>query len=600
MFRATNHPGHIRLFSAIFLILSLISAPRPAAADPIPNAGPIRTDPEFRAFWVDGFNDGFTTPAQCDTLLSRVRAAHCNAVFVQVRKRGDAYYASHYEPWATDDTEHFDALDYLCRAAHTPGQPYIQIHAWINACTVGGRHYTQGIVTAHPEWRSLSDTGADFDGETYKIDPGNPAAADWTYRVFMDIVRNYPVDGIHMDFIRYGGESKTAGHWGYNPVSVARFRSQAGAIENTTTPLWNDPLWQQWRRDQVTALVRRIYLGAVALRPSIIVSAATICWGDGPADDTQYEAKSAAYTLVYADWRDWLRQGILDVNCPMTYIDLARHPSYWDHWAAFVKDHQYGHRSVMGIGAWMNTIPDSIHEIEDTRTPSTAGNIAAGAVLFSYAGNDTENETLHQYDNAFYSALAAPEVFGTDVPTPNLPWKDHPTSGYIAGMAIRSDLTPYDGGRVTVVPVGAGDVRTATIDGNGFFGLSDVSPGTYRLETPDIGSYSRIITVRAGDVTRVAPAIPGRVVAGTGDLPDGSTVTYGDVLVTVGSDRLGDNFYIADGFGKPAVRILAPGLSPVTVAGDRAAILGTVRHLPGNPPYIDAQAVRVVGVEMIP
>ena len=49
--------------------------------------------PELRAFWVDGFNDGFKTPAQCDTLLARLRAMHCNAVFVQMRKRADAYYA---------------------------------------------------------------------------------------------------------------------------------------------------------------------------------------------------------------------------------------------------------------------------------------------------------------------------------------------------------------------------------------------------------------------------------------------------------------------------------------------------------------------------
>src|SRR5579862_8704979 len=98
-------------------------------------AGSLHAAPaELRAFWVDGFNDGYKTPAQCDSLLAQLRADHCNAVFVQMRKRGDAYYASHYEPWAADDPNHFDALAYLCAAAHAPGQPYIQVHAWINAC----------------------------------------------------------------------------------------------------------------------------------------------------------------------------------------------------------------------------------------------------------------------------------------------------------------------------------------------------------------------------------------------------------------------------------------------------------------------------------
>src|SRR5438045_2147279 len=65
---------------------------------------------EIRGFWVDGFNEGFKSPEQIDTLLKRLRAANCNAVFAQMRKSGDAYYLSRYEPWASDDQQHFDAL----------------------------------------------------------------------------------------------------------------------------------------------------------------------------------------------------------------------------------------------------------------------------------------------------------------------------------------------------------------------------------------------------------------------------------------------------------------------------------------------------------
>ena len=242
---------------------------------------------------MDGFNDGFHTPAECDLLLARVRASHMNAVVpVQMRKRADAYYASHYEPWATDDPEHFDALEYFCRQAHVPPMLRIQVHAWVNACAVGGNKGPQSLVKLHPDWLSLSDTGEDYDGESTKIDPGNPAAADWTYRVYLDIVRHYDVDGIDMDFIRYGGSGKTVGHWGYNPVSVARYNAHTA---RRAAP-GNDPAWQQWRRDQVTALVRRVSLEAHALKPHLIVSAATICWGDGPKDDAEYEAKSASYT----------------------------------------------------------------------------------------------------------------------------------------------------------------------------------------------------------------------------------------------------------------------------------------------------------------
>lgn len=85
---------------------------------------------ELRAFWADGFSAGFKTPEQVDLLLQRLRLANCNAIFAQVRKSGDAYYQSRYEPWAADHPQRFDSLAYLIEKAHN-GKPRIQVHAWI-------------------------------------------------------------------------------------------------------------------------------------------------------------------------------------------------------------------------------------------------------------------------------------------------------------------------------------------------------------------------------------------------------------------------------------------------------------------------------------
>ena len=50
--------------------------------------------PELRALWADAFHDGFKSPEQVDALVAWARAANLNALFVQVRRRGDAYYVS--------------------------------------------------------------------------------------------------------------------------------------------------------------------------------------------------------------------------------------------------------------------------------------------------------------------------------------------------------------------------------------------------------------------------------------------------------------------------------------------------------------------------
>ena len=499
--------------------------------------------PELRAFWVDGFNDGFKTPAQCDTLLHRLRAMHCNAVFVQMRKRADAYYQSHYEGWAKDDAGQFDALQYLCDHAHAAGHRRIQVHAWINACAIGGNASAGPLTKQHPEWLSLSDTGADFDTESTKIDPGNPEAAEWTYRVYMDVVRHYDVDGIHLDFIRYGGDGKTVGHWGYNPVSVARYDKRYGV---SGQPKWDDPRWRAWRRAQVTALVRRVYVNATALKPKLIVSAATICWGDAPANDAEYNAKSAAYTEVFAPWRDWMREGILDLNCPMTYFRSAKALPKWRGWNTFAKDHQYGHQTALGIGAYLNPVGDTLAMVRDTRAETAAGHRAAGTVVYCYDTPTGVNGREVEGDTALFAAL--PNVFKGDVLPPPMPWKTDPKTGALMGTLLSGDgLTPVDGAQVTATRHDEKVRRTGESDGNGWFGFANLLPGTYHVRAVWPGAdgkdevYEATMRVHPGETARTVglSASPSPIiaeVAGVGDHPGGRG---GPAGIPAGDERLG-------------------------------------------------------------
>ena len=577
------------LLALIFLLITLPLFAQP----PTP---PER--PELRGMWVDGFNDGFKTPQQCDTLLARLRAAHCNAVFVQMRKRADAYYRSHYEGWALDDPSHFDALQYLCDKGHAQGKPRIQIHAWINACAIGGNPSAGALTKLHPEWLSLSDTGADFDTEATKIDPGNPQGADWTYRVYMDVVRQYPVDGIHLDFIRYGGDGKTVGHWGYNAVSVARYNARYGT---TGSPAWDDPRWSAWRREQVTDLVRRVSIGAHALKPKIVVSAATICWGKAPESETDYETRSASYTEVFAPWRDWMREGLLDLNCPMTYFNRPKSGDKWAGWMKFAKNHQYGRQSALGVGLYLNTVPDSLTMMRESRQPTASGSQAVGVVMYCYDTMRGLNGQEIEGDTTLLAAL--PTMYLTDVLPPAMPWKDHPVTGTLRGNLLSGDeLTPADGALVTAERIDGGVTRTARSDGNGTFGFVGLPPGSYNI-TASFANHEEKSGVRIlpGHVSQVTVLLPGKSasvarVTGIGARADGDAVVLGAILVTSGTDPADGHFYVADGFGQPVIRIEALGLVPPAVKGDRVVISGTLQHTPGGI-ALKADAVRLVGME---
>ncbi|MBK8316033.1 MAG: family 10 glycosylhydrolase [Acidobacteria bacterium] len=129
---------------------------------------------------------------------------------------------------------------------------------------------------------TISFNGQRFSGEFW-IDLGHPDAAIYTVAVLMHLVRNYDLDGLHLDRIRYpelSGSAASGASIGYNQTSVERFNKRYGIIAGTQ-PAQNDPRWNQWRRDQVTNVVRRIYLNAMAAKPKLKISAALIAFYPG-------------------------------------------------------------------------------------------------------------------------------------------------------------------------------------------------------------------------------------------------------------------------------------------------------------------------------
>src|SRR5436309_3032033 len=143
------------------LIVSLSSSPSAAADAP---AGP-----QWRAFWVDAFNVGIKTPQQVDKLVADLKSLHCNAVVVQVRKRGDALYRDSLEPFTEDPAipAGFDPLGDLLAKAHAAG---LQVHAWCNVSTIwrneppphSPRHVfnTHGLNAAGRDyWLTCDETG---------------------------------------------------------------------------------------------------------------------------------------------------------------------------------------------------------------------------------------------------------------------------------------------------------------------------------------------------------------------------------------------------------------------------------------------------------
>jgi uncharacterized lipoprotein YddW (UPF0748 family) len=493
----------------------------PSDVSPI---GSATTVGQFRAFWADAFGEGINDQAQIDALVAATKAAHANAIVAQIVRRGDCFCLRSGLPVNESVAPGFDPLQALINTAHAQG---VEVHAW----TIANAMWNNSAPPKDPNhifnlhgpsasgrdnWVMTRSDGASMLGDDWMIDPGHPDAAAWIANTAVSIVRNYDVDGINLDRIRYpdGNLGSLVPSWGYNPTAVARFRAETGRSD---TPSNSDPQWTQWRRDQVTGIVRRIYLETTALKPRIRVSADVITYGYGPQTTGSWE-NTRAYAEQLQDWRGWLREGILDTAMLMNYKrdSLANQHQMYDEWNEFAKDNQYRRSVIIGSALYLNDIASSVSQVRRALAPSAAGNSAIGWIGYSYRTPDAMTDAGTRSGAAgraeLIKALTQPSqydsvsqpIFADTQTVPTMTWKTQPIFGHLRGTAVATNGTLLTGTVLHLVePTSGAVIRTTTTDGSGWFGFVDLPIGTYRVTTES----SRVTGGILGQATIVAGTV---------------------------------------------------------------------------------------------
>lgn len=358
-------------------------------------------EPEFRAIQVHHWIDGGLSADQIDKTIKWAKDANFNIIQYQVRRVGDAYYDSAYEPRATiiKGPVDFDPFAYVIKKAHQNG---LEVHAWINVCRIWAAPDPPAdpkhVVNKHPEWLSKNSKGGISDGRDTFLDPGAPGVREYLVKIVDDILTKYDVDGIMLDYIRYPSRN-----YGYNDASLAAFNAKNGS---TGQPAETDAKWSQWRRDQVTQTVRAIYKEINRVKPWVKLSAATIVWG-GCADDFK---NTEAYASVFQDWQGWMKEGILDINLPMNYKDPSdpNHQKMYTGWLDGMKRWEYNRRTACTVWVSKGNIDGAIGQIKEARDK--------GLDIVGFAFSQVDNAA------ALGKKLKA-TVFKTPAPVPKLSWK---------------------------------------------------------------------------------------------------------------------------------------------------------------------------------
>ena len=270
-----------------------------------------RLDPvvEVRGIWLDAgaipkTQDGIRQ------LVRRYHEANLNVLFPEVITRGYTVYPSKLVARAPRFAGAPDPLPAMIKEAHALG---MEVHPWVCLFRAGYTKDRGAILTAHPEWAELSKNLDDLspNGGLW-ISPVVPEARDFLACLLAELVGNYEVDGLHLDYIRY--EVETNVPYGYSEASRALFERQYGIdpfdIDEISIHEYE---WQKFRERQINTFVQRIALQTRSIRPAAKISAAV---GSEP--------RSARLELVQ-NWVNWVDNKWVDFIVPMAYSSDDQH-----------------------------------------------------------------------------------------------------------------------------------------------------------------------------------------------------------------------------------------------------------------------------------
>ncbi len=281
----------------------------------------------IKGLWI--LRESMVDREEIDAALTFARESGFNHVFVQVRGRGDAYYNSLLVPKSPLVRDNrFDPLVYAVTRGHELG---LNVHAWVTTYLLWsartppetGNH----AYHMHPEWLEVDAGGnahRDIDlgaprNESFEgifLSPVHPEVNGYLQAVFTEILLNYNIDGLHLDYCRFADLD-----YGYNEEGLGVFRSRYSFDPRDTNRMQDNStgdgadqgpdgklaVWNDYRRRKVTDLMTALHAVITLSGKDVMLTAAV-----------KPNARVARHKY-YQDWLQWLRDGIIDYALPMNY-----------------------------------------------------------------------------------------------------------------------------------------------------------------------------------------------------------------------------------------------------------------------------------------
>ena len=256
---------------------------------------------EGRAVWNHSGLGAY--PGDWNRSAKELAAAGVNIILPNMAWAGVAHYASRILPQSKTFTQYGDQLTQCVTAARTYG---LEVHVWKITWNLEGAPKAFVEKMRKDGRTQVSATGKPLNW----LCPSHPKNVQLELESMLEIVANYDIDGIHLDYIRYPGS-----HACYCEECRTRFtlatRQQIDEWPAAVLPkrgTYSDT-YTEWRSQQITRLVRLLHKRLREVNPDLKLS--TAVFGGYPA----------CVTSIGQDWIAWAQAGYVDFICPMNYTE---------------------------------------------------------------------------------------------------------------------------------------------------------------------------------------------------------------------------------------------------------------------------------------
>lgn len=377
-----------RVLSLVILLVFLCGCTTQSTPDP-QQQEPIQAKQTIKGVWIfydELKNLGKLNSEEFEIEINKM-FDNCvkyglNSVFVQIRPFADSFYPSEIFPWSKYLTGKqgigvdYDPLKIMIEAAH---QRELSFHAWLNPFRISHKNDFNELSNDHPAHK-MKDTSAVYSAENgIYFNPANLDSQKLILDGIKEIVRNYNVDGIHIDDYFYPSTDKNIDKFEYN-----EYKDNDGKLSLS-----------KWRIEIINAFVSGMFNCVKGINPDVLVSIS-------PAGNINNN-----YKELYADVKLWASEkGYCDIIIPQLYFGyenfILPFEKALNQWCEITDPSKVD--LIIGLGAYKAENPQSeewenLSVLIKQAEQAINNEIANGYCLFSYSSLLALEERADSVDN---------------------------------------------------------------------------------------------------------------------------------------------------------------------------------------------------------